>query len=181
MSQVKSFPTSAKIIHWLSAVLILSMLFLGVSMIQSLATWHNSALQYHQSFGVLLLGLVGVRLVNRLLIKTPSLPLELSGLQRFGAKATQVLMYVLMIVLPLSGWLMRNAAGLSVSFFGWLELPILVSENLAMYGLYRELHGIIAWALFGVIVLHISAALQHGWIRNDGVLASMLFKFRSRK
>ena len=55
MSDVKSFPTSAKLMHWLSAVLIISMLFLGVSMIQSLATWHNSAIKLHQSFGVLVL------------------------------------------------------------------------------------------------------------------------------
>lgn len=181
MSRVKSFPTSAKVLHWLSAVLIISMLFLGVSMIQSLATWQNTALQLHQSFGVVVLLLVTVRLVNRLRFKAPALPSNISGLQHFAAKATQVLLYMLMIALPISGWLMRNAAGLPVSFFGAFELPLLVSESMASYGLFREAHGIIAWSLFGVIVLHISAALQHGLIRQDSVLPSMLFKFRSRK
>jgi len=181
MSNVKAFPTSAKLMHWLSAVLIISMLFLGVSMIQSLATWQNSAIKLHQSFGVLVLILVCVRLVNRLFIQTPALPSDLSAMQHFAAKATQVLLYVLMIALPISGWLMRNAAGLPVSFFGTFELPMLVSESIASYSLFREAHGIIAWSLFGVIVLHISAALHHGLIRQDSVLPSMLFKFRSPK
>ncbi len=181
MSNIKSFPTSAKLLHWLSAVLIISMLFLGVSMIQSLATWQNSALKLHQSFGVLVLMLVCMRLVNRLFIQAPALPSDISGLQHFAAKASQVLLYVLMIALPISGWLMRNAAGLPVSFFGLFNLPMLVGEGLESYGLYREAHGIIAWSLFAVIVLHISAALHHGFIRQDSVLPSMLFKFRSRK
>lgn len=181
MSDVKSFPTSAKLMHWLSAVLIICMLFLGVSMIQSLATWHNSAIKLHQSFGVLVLLLVLVRLVNRLFIQTPALPSDLSAMQHFAAKATQVLMYVLMIALPISGWLMRNAAGLPVSFFGLFELPLLVDASIKAYSIYRELHAVMAWGLFGVIVMHISAALHHGLIRQDSVLPSMLFKCRSRK
>ncbi|MDY0205196.1 MAG: cytochrome b [Pseudomonas sp.] len=181
MSQDKSFPTSAKLLHWLSAILIICMLFIGVTMIQSLATWQNTALQLHQSFGVLVLILVAVRLLNRLRFKAPALPSDITGLQHFAAKATQVLMYALMIALPISGWLMRNAAGLPVSFFGTFELPLLVSESMAAYGLFREAHGIMAWSLFGVIVLHISAALQHGLIRQDSVLPSMLLKLRSPK
>mgnify|MGYP000966408010 CR=1 FL=1 len=181
MSTVKSFPASAKWMHWISAVLIICMLFLGVSMIQSLAIWQNTAIKLHQSFGVLILMLVCVRLVNRFFIQTPALPNDLSGLQRFAAKATQVLLYVLMITLPLSGWIMRNAAGLPVSFFGTFELPILINESIKTHSAYRELHGIIAWSLFGVIVLHVSAALHHGLIRQDNVLPSMLLRFRSRK
>lgn len=181
MSNVKSFPTSAKLMHWLSAVLIICMLFLGVSMIQSLATWQNSAIKLHQSFGVLVLILVCVRLLNRLFIQAPALPSDLSAMQHFAAKATQVLMYVLMIALPISGWLMRNAAGLPVSFFGLFELPLLVESSIKAYSFYRELHGVMAWSLFGVIVMHVSAALHHGLIRQDSVLPSMLFKFRSRK
>lgn len=137
MSQPKSFPTSAKLMHWLSALLILCMLFLGVSMIQSLATWQNTAIKLHQSFGVL----VCLRLINRLFIQTPALPSDLSAVQHFAAKATQVVVYVLMIALPIAGWLMRNAAGLPVSFFGMFQLPLLVSEGIESYGLYRELHG----------------------------------------
>lgn len=85
---------------------------LGVSMIQSLATWQNTAIKLHQSLGVL----VCLRLINRLFIQTPALPSALSAVQHFAAKATQVVLYVLMIALPIAGWLIRNAAGLPASF-----------------------------------------------------------------
>src|SRR5690554_7769542 len=72
----------------------------------------------HQSIGVLVFVLVLVRLVNRFFFTAPALPSELSRLQQLAAKFTQVLLYVLMLAQPLSGWLMRNAEGLPVSFFG---------------------------------------------------------------
>jgi len=181
MSNVSSFPTSVKLMHWISAILIICMLFIGVTMIQSLAVWQNSAIKLHQSFGLLVLLLVFLRLINRFFIKAPDLPSDLTYLQSFAAKSTQIVLYALMISLPISGLLMRNAAGLPVSFFGAFDLPILVAEGIKTYSLYREMHGLIAWSLFGVIVLHISAALHHGLIRQDSVLPSMLFKFRSRK
>ena len=181
MSKVTDFPSSAKLLHWLSALLIICMLFLGVSMIQSLAPWHDSALRLHQSVGVLVLILVCIRLINRLLINVPALPTDLSRWQRLAAKGSQVLLYLLMVVLPISGWLMQNAAGLPVSFFGIFQLPLFVEASLSSYGLFRELHALLAWSLFAVIVLHISAALHHGMIRKDSVLPSMLFKFKSRK
>lgn len=180
MSQ-PAFPTSAKLAHWLSAVLIFCMLFLGVAMIQSLATWQDSALRLHQSFGVLVLLLVVLRLINRCLFTAPPLPQDLSFLQRWAAKGSPVLLYALMIALPSVGWLMQNAAGLTVSFFGMFTLPVLIESGLKSYGFYRELHGMLAWSLFGVIVLHISAALYHGLIRNDHVLGSMLFSIKGKK
>lgn len=181
MSPPTSFPITAKLLHWICAILIISMLFLGVTMIQSLAIWHSSAIKLHQSFGVIVLCLVAVRLLNRLFITVPALPPDLSALQHFVAKASQVLMYVLMLALPISGWLMRNGAGLPVSFFGILDLPILVAEDIKNFSLFREAHAVIAWSLFEVIVLHISAALHHGFIRQDGVLAAMWFRLRSPK
>ncbi len=181
MSNVKSFPTSAKLMHWISALLIISLLFIGVSMVQSLAPWQSNIIKMHQSFGVLVFVLVLLRLVNRFFFIAPALPTELSRLQHLAAKFTQVLLYVLMLAQPLSGWLMRNAEGLPVSFFGLFELPILIGFNYEAFGMYRDLHGALAWSLFAVIVLHISAALHHGLIRQDSVLPSMLLKLRSRK
>jgi len=181
MSNIKSFPTSAKLMHWISALLVISLLFVGVSMIQSMAPWQHTAIKMHQSIGVLVFVLVLVRLVNRFFFTAPALPSELSRLQQLAAKFTQVLLYVLMLAQPLSGWLMRNAEGLPVSFFGLFQLPTLIGFNYQAFGVLRDLHGILAWSLFVVIVLHIGAALHHGLIRQDSVLPSMLFKFRSRK
>lgn len=176
MNKITAFPTSAKFMHWLSALLIISMLFLGVSMIQSLATWQHTALQLHKSVGALVLVLVLIRLINRLLIQMPPLPTDLNWAQRFAAKASHIVLYVLMLAIPLSGWAMQSAAGLTVSPFGLFNLPTLINENVQYYAIFRELHGILTWTLFAVIVLHVSAALHHGLVRKDSVLSSMLFK-----
>ncbi|MDP5206204.1 cytochrome b/b6 domain-containing protein, partial [Alishewanella sp. SMS9] len=78
-------------------------------------------------------------------------------------------------LMPLSGYLMQNAAGLPVVLFD-VSLPMLLATDLAHYGLLRELHGWASVLLMLLIILHISAALQHGFIKRDGVLASMLKK-----
>lgn len=180
MNSHGSYPNSAKFIHWIMALIIISMLFLGVSMVQSLAVWQVTALALHKSFGVLVLVLVIIRLINRFRIKTPPLPSDLPAWQHLIAKATHVLLYAGMIVMPLSGWLMQSANGVAVSVFGIFDLPVLMSHNYEMYGLFRALHGLIAWAFFGLILMHIAAALYHGLVRNDGVLKSMLFSSKNR-
>lgn len=169
------YPVSAKLIHWASAFIILSMLFLGVSMIQSLATWQIEALALHQSFGVMVLVLLGLRLLNNLRFKAPALPDDLSNIQRLAAKGSHVLLYLGMFSLPMLGWLMQNANGVDVNVFGFFVLPTLLSPSIEYYGLLRELHGLAAWLLFGLILLHIAGALYHELIRGDHVLRSMTF------
>lgn len=168
-----SYPVSAKLIHWVSAFIIISMLFLGVSMIQSLATWQNEALALHQSFGVMVLVLLFFRLLNNLRFKAPALPDDLSSIQHLAARGSHVLLYLGMFSLPMLGWLMQNANGVDINVFGYLTLPTLISPSIEYYGLLRELHGLVAWLLFGLILLHIAGALYHGLIRGDHVLKSM--------
>lgn len=181
MNTIKSYPASAKLLHWASALMIISMLFLGVSMIQSLATWQVTALALHQSFGVLVLVLVVIRLLNKLRFESPSLPADLAKVQKVIAHGSHVLLYLGMIAMPLSGWLMQNANGVMVTAFGWFTLPTLIPAGIQYYALFRELHGLIAWLLFGLILLHITGALYHGLVRRDHVLSSMTFNSHKDK
>lgn len=171
--QVTNYPFSAKLLHWASALIIISMLFLGVAMITSLATWQPIALALHQSFGIAVLVLVVIRLLNKLRIDTPSLPSDLSTAQRLAAEGSHILLYLAMIALPLLGWLMQSANGIDVNVFGLFALPALLGPNIEMYGFLRELHGLVAWLLFALILLHIAGALYHGLVRGDNVLKSM--------
>lgn len=171
----QSYPVSAKLLHWASAMIIISMLFLGVAMIKTLATWQLTALALHQSFGILVLVLVILRLINKLRIQTPNLPSDLSKTQVLAAHGSHVLLYLAMLTLPLLGWLMQNANGVDVRVFGTFTLPAFVAPSIELYGLLRELHGLVSWLLFALILLHIAGALYHGLIRKDSVLASMIF------
>jgi len=175
MNELKTYSFSARLIHWIMAIMILSMLFLGVSMIQSLSIWQSAALSIHKSFGVLILVLVGVRLINRILFKTPSLPSDLPKFQAVAGHLTHILLYIAMLLMPISGWFMQSSAGLEVSFFGLFSLPNFITQDIKLYSIFRELHGIVAWMFFGLILLHISAALYHKLIRHDGVFDSMGF------
>ncbi len=175
MNTINSYPVSAKLLHWASALMILSMLFLGVSMIQSLAPWQVTALALHQSFGVLVLIVILVRLLNKVRFTSPSLPTDLPKPQQIAAHVSHVLLYTGMLAMPLSGWLMQNANGVMISPFGLFDLPALIAPRIEYYGFFRELHGLTAWLLFGLILLHIAGALYHGLIRRDRVFQSMTF------
>lgn len=175
MNPQEKYPVSARLLHWIMAIIILSMLFLGVSMIQSFLPWQNTALSLHKSFGTLVFLLVIFRLLNRLRFQAPALPKNLPNWQKFSGHASHVLLYMAMIGMPLSGWFMQSAAGLSITPFGLFTLPQIISEDIKLYSLFRELHGIIAWLFFALILLHIAAALYHKLIRRDGVLDAMAF------
>jgi cytochrome b561 len=174
MQTVTGFSRTSRLLHWSMALIIISMLFLGLSMVQSLATWQIEAVQLHKSTGVLALILVIVRLVNKAISNSPALPAELPKWQTFAAHATHFGLYSAMLLMPISGWLMQSADGRVVSLFGWVTLPQLVEADIKLYGLFRELHGLVAWVFLAMIFMHIGAALFHGLVKQDGVLSSML-------
>ena len=155
------------------AVLIICMLLVGMSMVKSLAVWHLTALSLHKWFGLVVFLLVILRLVNTSLQQHPSLPNTVPKLQATVAQITHFALYVAMVLMPISGYLMQNAGGRVVTFFGLFDLPSVVSANIQLYGLFREVHGLVAWMFAILVVMHISAALFHGFVKRDGMLRSM--------
>jgi len=176
MSKPTVYSTPARIIHWAMALLIWSLLFAGLAMVQSLQAWQVELMAIHKSFGFLALLLVIVRLLVRLTNERPELPAELPSIQKRIAHLSHILLYIALFVMPISGYLMQNAAGRPIELFGWFALPSLIPVNLAAYGFFRELHAWVAWGLIALVLLHIAAALHHGLIRKDSVLKSMLGK-----
>lgn len=174
MSQADVYSLPARILHWAMALLLFSLLLAGLAMVQSLQTWHLTLLTAHKAMGVLALLLVVVRLAVRLTHTPPALPDNLSAAQKRAAHGTQVLLYVAMFAMPITGLLMQGAAGRPVSVFGLFTVPALLPVDLRTYGLLRELHGWGAWGLIALVLLHITAALHHGLVKRDKVLRSML-------
>lgn len=156
------------------ALLLFSLLFVGLAMVQSLQTWHLTLITLHKSLGVLALILAVVRLAIRLSAVPPALPDSLSNMQKLGARGAHVLLYLAMFAMPVSGLLMQSAAGRAVDVFGLFTVPALLSVRLETYAVLRELHGWLALGLILLVLLHITAALHHGLIRRDTVMRSML-------
>jgi len=166
------FGLLARVLHWLMAAGILAMLFIGVGMVASVSERHQWLMQIHKPLGVALLALVCVRLVTRLYKGTPALPSDMPAWQRHAAYASHVLLYALMFAMPLIGWAMVSAGGYPVTVGDWL-LPPIAPADAALFAWLRGAHRYLAFLLFATVLLHLAAALFHGWIRRDGVLASM--------
>lgn len=162
----------ARTLHWLMAVLILAMLFVGVAMVSSI-TLRPALLALHRPIGIALLVLAIVRLVHRLFRRLPALPDDLPAWQRLAAHASHWALYALMLAMPLVGWGMVSAAGNPVVLWGDVQLPAIAAHDPALYSVLRSAHAWLARALLAVILLHLSAALYHAWVRRDGVFRSM--------
>lgn len=179
-------------LHWLIAVAIIANLLLGLWMsdaidapqMQSRAI---AAYQWHKSLGLSILVLSLLRLVWRLLLPPPPLPVSMPAHERMVAALTHWAFYGFMIAVPLSGWFYvsaqwRDDAPLLIPtlWFGLFEVPHLFGLNSAGDALRAqtaeiaiEAHEWLTWSMLTLLVLHVAAALLHQFVRHDGVLARM--------
>jgi len=172
-SDHEHFSPMARLLHWSMALLILAMLLVGVGMVSTVSTWHNTLLALHRPLGIAILLLVILRLAVRLKNGVPALPAELPQWQQLSARLTHYLLYGLMLAMPLIGWAMLSAAGYPIHLFGALYLPPIVPQDVQIYAWLRSAHTYLAFLLFATVSMHLAAALFHGLIRRDGVFSSM--------
>jgi cytochrome b561 len=168
------FNLLGRILHWLMAALVLAMLCIGIGMVSTVSARYHDLLSLHRSIGIIILGLVAIRLINRLLRPPPPLPADLPTWQKTLAKLSHMILYTLMFALPLVGWSMLSAGGYPILVFGSLHLPAILPHDAALYALLRHTHTILALVLFATFLAHLGAALFHALIRKDEVLPSMV-------
>jgi len=165
----QAFHPLARLLHWLMAILIVAMLFIGVSMVGDLSLRHPLLVELHKATGLALLLLVIVRIGLRLTLPHPPLPHDLPPLQRIAAGASHLLLYALMLGMPLLGWAMLSAGGYPRP----LQLPAIAPHDLQLYAVLRQAHGWAGYLLFATVLVHLGAALMHALVRRDRVLRSM--------
>lgn len=177
-----SYNSVAKLLHWSIALAIVGMLALGWVMGDLPNGAQKFALfQLHKSIGITILLLSLFRLVWRLLHKAPALPEPMPAWEKTAAKATHVLFYVLMLGMPLSGWVIVSASALNIPtmLYGlvpWPHLPIIPTlPNKRDIGhLAGGAHGFMAYGMAALIALHVGAALKHHFISRDDVVLRMV-------
>ncbi len=161
--------------HWVVAALLLLQVPLAFYMVdQPLGPDKLGNYATHKSIGLLIFAVTALRLAWRLTHPSPPLPASVPGWQRLGARATQLLLYGLMFLMPLTGLLRSQAANFPVSFFGWFTLPTLVGVNNPFSDGMQEAHEIQGTILLVLISAHGLAALYHHFVRKDDVLRTML-------
>jgi cytochrome b561 len=166
------FNITVRILHWLMAVMILAMIFVGLGMITSL-TWRPWLLDLHVPLGIAILLLVIIRLINRLSFSVPKMPASLSNFQSKAAGTLHWLLYGMMLALPLTGWAQLSAGGFLVKLFPGVNLPAILPPSPFLYALLHDAHRVMAWLLFFMVVGHLSAALLHAWVYRDGLFSSI--------
>jgi cytochrome b561 len=118
--------------------------------------------------------LASVRLAWRLAHRPPTLPEHMSRGEQCLARAGHGVLYLLMFVIPLSGWLMSSAKGVQTVFFGVLPIPDLLEKNKALGDLLQTVHLGLNLLLAAIVVGHVAVALKHHFIDKDDVLTRML-------
>ncbi|HET8818212.1 MAG TPA: cytochrome b [Xanthomonadaceae bacterium] len=163
-------------LHWTIALLVLVMAAIGLSLdgLPRSPRWFW-VYDLHKSIGLLVLALVVVRLAWRLYAGAPPPVPGLPRVQRIAAGATHVLLYLLILAMPLSGWLYDSASGLRpLRWFGQFAVPRLVAPDEALAGRFHDIHETAFIVLVSVVVLHVAAALWHHVFRGDATFARML-------
>ncbi len=169
-----SYTPVAKALHWLMAVLIVGLLALGLVMHEMpLSPRKLELYSWHKWFGVTVFLLVWLRLAWRLTHRPPALPATLSPPMQRLARAGHALLYGLMIVIPLSGWLMSSAKGVQTVWFGVVPLPDLLPRDRALGDLLQQAHQLLNLLLMLTLAGHVLAALWHHFVLKDDTLRRM--------
>jgi cytochrome b561 len=174
IAQTPHYGWSLISLHWLTLVLIAATYTLGLILgDMSLSPLKLRLFAWHKWLGLLVLAILPLRMLLRYLDPFDRLR-ELAAWEARLSGLVQGLLYVLMFVAPLLGWLHSSAAGFSVVWFGVLPLPDLVEKNKALAETLKELHAVTVHVLIALVALHALAALYHHHIQKDRVLARML-------
>jgi cytochrome b561 len=170
-----SWGAPAKLFHWVMALLIFAQLALGLVAV----SWRLSPTKldlyvWHKSTGMLILTLLAMRLLWRLSNRVPQLPPEMAAWERRGAHLSHFLLYVLMIALPVTGWVISSSSNVPFKIFWTIPLPAITPPDKATADLFASVHGWLAALLALVLAAHIGAALRHHYVKRDAVLLRML-------
>lgn len=169
------YTRTAKLLHWIIAVMIFGLLGLGFYMADlPLSPYKLQLYSWHKWAGVSLWLLVLLRLCWRATHRPPALPAHMSATERLAAHAGHGLLYLLMLAIPLSGWLMGSAKGIPTVWFGLLPLPDLIGKDKELARLLQSAHWALNIALLALLAAHVGAALKHHVIDKDDVLRRML-------
>jgi cytochrome b561 len=175
-ARISRYSATAKCMHWLIALVVILMIPEGLIMKRLIDEGPTRERLYdlHEAVGALVLIVMIVRLGRRFLFGAPSPDETLPPFERRASLAAQYAFYVLLIVMPVLGWIGTNAYGDPVSVFGLFTFPALVGKDEAFSDQVFVWHLAVGLIIAGLILAHAGAALYHRYVKRDGVLARML-------
>ena len=167
------YSTTARLLHWIMALLILLTIPAGFIMVQPDLdrAVQNALFVYHKNVGVLLFLLVVTRLAWRLITPPPPLPAHVPNWQARIARFTHLALYALLFVMPVAGYIRVRAGGFPIEGLDALGVPALVPRSDALAETAKTVHYFAGITITAFIALHVSAALFHAIVKRDGVFS----------
>ncbi|MEQ4617474.1 MAG: cytochrome b [Corticimicrobacter sp.] len=176
------YTRTARSLHWLMALLLTGLVGLGFYMqTMPLSPTKLQVYSWHKWLGITIFLLAVIRLAWRAGHTPPALPDHMGPFERLAAHGGHVALYLLMLGIPLSGWLMSSAMGFQTVWFGILPLPDLLARDRELGKSLAQVHATLNIALIVMVVLHILAALKHQFIDKDQILSRMMFTSSKEK
>lgn len=164
----------AQFLHWSIALMVIGLAIVGLLM-DEMANSPDKLKVYalHKSTGLTVLALVLLRLLWRLIDTRPPLPASMPRWQRLLSSATHGLLYLLLLLMPLSGWLYNSASNFPLRWFGLFKVPALTGPDRDIKQWANDIHETGFYVLAALFALHVAAALKHHFIDRDATLARM--------
>lgn len=169
------YPVPARLFHWLTAAAVLLMIPAGFVMIQEGLSRpvQDTLFIFHKNTGVAVFVIVVARLLYRAVTPAPPLPDSMPAWQALIARANHVLLYVLLFVMPVAGYVRVRAGGFPIEALDAAGVPSFVPRSEALASTAQTVHLIGAYAISALIALHVAGALYHGLVKRDGVFGRM--------
>lgn len=173
---MQRYTTTAIMLHWLIALLIIGAFTLGLVM-TDIPGFSPTKLRYyawHKWAGVTVMALAMLRLLWRLGHRPPEFTGAMPAWQRAAAHGLHHLLYVFIFAVPISGYFYTLAAGFPVVYFGLFQLPVLIAKNPALAETLKSVHYWLNMSMAALVGLHVLAALKHTIVDRDGTMRRML-------
>lgn len=162
-------------IHWITAVIILGMIPVGLTMTRlGPGTTTNLLYELHKSFGLIVIGLAVIRIVVRLSTGVPPIVRTIPAWQRIVARGTHYALYALIVLVPLVGWIATSTCCPPVNLFWTIPVTLPFEGGMEASEPIFTVHRILAISLAAILLLHASAALRHHYLIKDDTLRKML-------
>jgi cytochrome b561 len=169
------YPATSKLLHWLVATCVLITAPVAIAMTRIAEGPTQDALyNLHKSLGVLILILMVLRLINRLVAGALAAEEKIEPWQKTVSSIVHTSLYVLLLAMPVVGYIANSAYGTSTPFFGLFNVPAIIGKNEELATQLFTIHRWVGWLVILLVLTHISAALYHHFIRGDVVLKRML-------
>lgn len=173
------YTSTAIALHWLMAALILGTFAVGIYMHDlPLSPTKLKIYSWHKWAGVTAFLLALVRLAWRATHRPPAFPATMAAWQQRAAHAGHALLYLLMLAIPLTGWLMSSAKGFQTVWFGVLPIPDLLGKDKALGDALHEVHETLNLAMMALVAGHAAVAFKHHFVDRDDILRRMRPRFR---